>query len=119
CHMPKRDVREISHSSITNHRILRRPDEPFPEFAFQQTTPGLPDLIHLNPAPDQKDTPPPALVLLEAYGELANQHPEYLKRYNEVLDQLQKTNPGNPLVLAAVGTRELQAGKYADAVTHL
>jgi hypothetical protein len=119
CHMPKRDVQEISHSSITNHRILSRPDEPFPEFAFQQTTPGLPDLIHLNPVPGQKDTPPPALVLLEAYGELANQHPEYLKRYNEVLDQLEKTNPGNPLVLAAVGTRELQAGKYADAVTHL
>jgi hypothetical protein len=119
CHMQKRDVQEISHSSITNHRILRRPDESFPEFAFQQTTPGLPDLIHLNPVPGQKDPTLPALVLLEAYGELADQHPEYLKRYYEVLGQLERTDPTNPLVLAALGTRDLQAGKYADAVAHL
>jgi hypothetical protein len=119
CHMPKRDVQEISHSSITNHRILRRTDEPFPEFAFQQTTPGLPDLIHLNPVPGQKDPALPELVLLSAYGELADQHPEYLKRYYEVLGQLERTNPANPLVLAALGTRDLQAGKYEDAVTHL
>src|ERR671922_2581768 len=33
CHMRKRDVQEISHSSMTNHRILARPDEPFPEIA--------------------------------------------------------------------------------------
>ena len=119
CHMPKRDVREISHSSITNHRILSRPDEAFPEEAFHQTTPGLPDLIHLNPAPGQKDTTPPPLILLQAYGELAERHPEYVKRYLEVLDQLERTDPGNPLVLAAMGTRESQAGKYEEAITHL
>ncbi len=119
CHMPRRDVQEISHSSITNHRILRRPDEAFPEEAFHQTTPGLPDLIHLNPAPGQKDTTPPPLVLLQAYGELAERHPEYAKRYLEVLEQLERTEPGNPLVLAAVGTRESQAGKYEQAITHL
>ncbi len=118
CHMPKRDVREISHSSITNHRILSRPDEAFPEAAFQQTTPALPDLIHLNPAPGEKDTPSP-LILLQAYGELAEQHPEYLKRYFEVLDQLERVDPGNALVLAATGTRDLQAGKYEEAATHL
>lgn len=119
CHMPKRDVLEISHSSITNHRILSRPDEAFPEEAFHQTTPGLPDLIHLNPAPGQKDTTPPPLVLLQAYGELAERHPEYVKRYLEVLDQLERTDPDNPLVLAATGTRESQAGKYEEAITHL
>jgi tetratricopeptide repeat protein len=118
CHMQKRYVQEISHSSITNHRILSRPDEPFPEAAFQQTTPTLPDLIHLNPVPGQKDTVPP-LVLLQAYGELADQHPEYLKRYFEVLEQLERTDPGNALVLAATGTRDLQAGKYEEAVTNL
>ena len=118
CHMPKRDVREISHSSITNHRILSRPDEAFPEAAFQQTTPALPDLIHLNPVPGEKDWPSP-LMLLQAYGELAEQHPEYLKRYFEVLDQLERVDPGNALVLAATGTRDLQAGKYEEAATHL
>ena len=73
----------------------------------------------MNPAPSQKDTTPTPLVLLQAYGELAQQHPEYLKRYFEVLDQLKRTDPGNPLVLAATGTRDLQAGKNEDAVTHL
>src|SRR6266436_2277498 len=119
CHMRKRDVQEISHSSITNHRILSRPDESFPEAAFQQTSAALPDLIHLNPAPGQKDATPPPLVLLQVYGELAEQHPEYLKRYFEVLDQLERADPSNPLVLAATGTRDLQAGKYEDAATHL
>ncbi len=119
CHMPKRDVQEISHSSITNHRILSRPDEPFPEAAFHQTTPALPDLIHLNPVPGEKDTSPPALTLLQAYGELVEKHPEYLKRYLAVLDQLERTDAGNPLVQAALGSSALQAGKYQDAVTHL
>ena len=53
CHMPKRDIQVISHSSATNHRILARPDEPFPDVAFHQTTASLPDLIHINPAPGQ------------------------------------------------------------------
>jgi hypothetical protein len=119
CHMPKRDVQEISHSSITNHRILSRPDEPFPQAAFQQTTSALPDLIHLNPAPGQKDATPPPLVMLQAYGELAERHPEYVKRYLEVLDQLERTDPNDPLVLAAMGTRESQAGKYEKAIADL
>lgn len=119
CHMQKRDVREISHSSITNHRILTRPDEPFPDIAFQQTTPALPDLIHLNPAPGRKGTAPPALVLLQAYGELVEKHPEYLTRYYTVLDQLERTDPGDPLVQGALGNRDLHAGKYQQAVEHL
>ena len=116
--MQKRDVREISHSSITNHRILVRPDEPFPDIAFQQTTAALPDLIHLNPAPGKKGTPPP-LVLLQAYGELVEKHPEYLTRYYTVLDQLQRTDPDDPLVQGAIGNRDLHAGKYQEAVDHL
>ncbi|PYX81098.1 MAG: hypothetical protein DMG70_21045 [Acidobacteria bacterium] len=119
CHMKKRDVREISHSSITNHRILVRPDEPFPEIAFQQTTAALPDLIHLNPAPGRKRVPPPALALLQAYGELIEKHPEYMNRYFAVLHDLERTAPENPLVQAAIGNRELHAGRYQEAVEHL
>jgi len=119
CHMKKRDVQEISHSSITNHRILTRPEEPFPEIAFNQTTASLPDLIHLNPAPGRKDTTPPPLVLLQAYGELSEKYPEYMPRYFAVLDELERKNPSNPLVQAAIGNRELHAGKYEQAVAHL
>ena len=119
CHMQKRDVRDISHSSITNHRILTRPDEPFPDIAFQQTTPALPDLIHLNPAPGKKGTPPPALVLLQAYGELVEKHPEYLTRYYTVLDELKRLGSNDPLVQGALGNRHLHAGKYQEAVEQL
>jgi hypothetical protein len=119
CHMKKRDVQEISHSSITNHRILVRPDEPFPDIGFQQTTAALPDLIHLNPAPGRKGLPPPALTLLQAYGELVEKHPEYMNRYFAVLDDLERTAPDNPLVRAAIGNRELHSGKYQEAVAHL
>jgi len=119
CHMKKRDVQEISHSSITNHRILVRPDEPFPDIAFQQTTTALPDLIHLDPAPGRKGVPPPALTLLQAYGELAEKHPESMTRYLAVLADLERTAPENPLVQAAIGNRELHAGRYQEAVAHL
>jgi tetratricopeptide (TPR) repeat protein len=119
CHMMKRDVREISHSSITNHRILARPDEPFPDISFQQTTPTLPDLIHLNPAPGKSGLPPPALTLLEAYGELVEKHPEYSGRYFAVLKELERTDQNNPLVQAALGNRELHAGNYSEAIDHL
>lgn len=119
CHMKKRDVREISHSSITNHRILARPDEPFPDIAFQQTTPALPDLIHLNAAPGKKDAPLPPIVLLQAYGELVEKHPEYLNRYFEVLEQLERSDANNPVVQGALGNRDVHAGKYPEAVEHL
>jgi predicted Zn-dependent protease len=117
--MKKREVQEISHSSITNHRILIRPDEPFPEIAFQQATAALPDLIHLNPAPGKERKPPPPIVLLQAYGELLEKHPEYLSRYTAVLEQLRSSSPDDPLVQGALGNRDRNAGKYEEAITHL
>jgi Tfp pilus assembly protein PilF len=119
CHMPKRDIQVISHSSATNHRIVARPDEPFPDVTFQQTTASLPDLIHLNPAPGREGVPPPLLSLLAAYGELAQDKPEYIPRYLEVLGQLEKTQPDDPLVQSALGRKELKDGNYAAAVSHL
>jgi Tetratricopeptide repeat len=119
CHMPKRDSQVISHSSATNHRILARPDEPFPDFAFHQTTESLPDLIHINPGPGQEAVPPPLLTLLGAYGELAQKHPEYVAAYLKVLDRLQQTQPNDPLVQASLGRRDLKNGDYQAAAAHL
>jgi Tetratricopeptide repeat len=119
CHMQKRAVTDISHSSITNHRILVRPDEPFPDITFQQTTTALPDLIHLDPAPGKTTTALPLLVLLQAYGELAEKHPQYLDRYYAVLDQLARSDANNPLVQGALGNRDLHAGNYRTAIEHL
>jgi tetratricopeptide (TPR) repeat protein len=117
--MPKRDVQVISHSSVTSHRILARPDEGFPETAFHQTTPALPDLIHLNPIPGRKDDVVPPLTLLQAYGELAANKPEYVAPYLKVLAQLEQTDPDKALVQAALGRRDLKSGKLQEAADHL
>ena len=119
CHMPKRDIQVISHSSATNHRIVVRPDEPFPDATFNQTTASLPDLIHLNPAPGQDAVPPPPITLLSAYGELAENRPEYVAAYLKVLGQLEKTQPSDPLVQAALGRKDLKSGNLQAAVSHL
>jgi hypothetical protein len=119
CHMPKRDVRVISHSTITNHRILARPDEPFPELAFHQTTASLPDLIHLNARAGSADAPIPLLTLLQAYGELSENNPDYLPRYIAVLGELEQKEPDNVLVQSALGRRDLRAGKPQQALEHL
>ena len=119
CHMPKRDIQVISHSSATNHRIVATPDEPYPDVTFQQTSASLPDLIHLNPAPGKETVPPPLLTLLAAYGELAENKPEYVAPYLKVLSQLERTQPGDPLVQAALGRRDLKNGDFPAAANHL
>jgi tetratricopeptide (TPR) repeat protein len=117
--MPKRDVTEIRHASITNHRILAQPGEAFPEEAFQQATAALPDLIHLNPAPGQKGVAPPPLTLLQAYGELSANKPEYAARYLALLGQMGQSDVASGLVQAALGRRDLLNGKLQEAVDHL
>ncbi|MGB6692108.1 MAG: tetratricopeptide repeat protein [Terracidiphilus sp.] len=119
CHMPKRDIEVISHSSATNHRIVATPDEPYPDIAFRQTTASLPDLIHLNPAPGRQAVSPPLLTLLAAYGELAENKPEYVAPYLKVLGRLEKTQPDDPLVQAALGRRDLKNGDFQSAAGHL
>jgi hypothetical protein len=119
CHMPKRDIQVISHSSATNHRIVATPDEPYPDVTFQQTNTALPDLIHLNPAPGKETVPPPLLTLLAAYGELAANKPEFVAPYLKVLSQLERTQPDDPLVQAALGRRDLKNGDFPAAANHL
>lgn len=123
CHMPKRDIQVISHSSATNHRIVARPDEPFPDVTFNQTTASLPDLIHLNPArihsAGREDAPLPLLTLLQAYGELSANNPAYVAPYFKVLGQLEKTQPDDPLVQSSLGRKDLKSGDYQSAVSHL
>ncbi|MFL6306635.1 MAG: tetratricopeptide repeat protein [Candidatus Sulfotelmatobacter sp.] len=123
CHMPKRDIQVISHSSATNHRIVATPDEPFPEITFQQTTASLPDLIHLNPAnrpaSGSQAPAPPLLTLLQAYGELAENKPEYVASYLKVLSKLEQAQPNDALVQAALGRKDLKNGDFASAAVHL
>ena len=119
CHMPKRDIQVISHSSATNHRIVATADEPFPDVTFSQTTSALPDLIHVNPAPGKQADALPLLTLLSAYGQLSENKPEYIAAYLKVLGQLEKTQPDDSLVQAALGRKALKGGDLQAAVTLL
>jgi hypothetical protein len=126
CHMPKRDVTVISHSVLTNHRIVAEAEEPFPDVAFHMTTPQLPDLVRLSANPAKYDPPPP-LTLLQAYGQVMLSHPEYRERYWAVAKQLESSQGGNVLVLEALADWALQrknaegsslAIRYLDGAIH-
>jgi hypothetical protein len=107
CHMPKRDVKVISHSVLTNHRIVARPDEPFPDSAFHMTTPELPDLVDLT-APANIHVAPSALTLLKAYRQVMLSHPEYRQRYWKLGKELEATHSENIFVLQALADLALQ-----------
>jgi len=120
CHMPKRDLKVISHSVLTNHRIVAEAEEPFPDAAFHMTSPVLPDLVHLSTNSAQENVPP--LVLLQAYGQIMLAHTEYRPRYWGVAAQLQAAEPDNVYVLEALADRASQqhtADGAADAIRYL
>jgi hypothetical protein len=126
CHMPKRDVTVISHSVLTNHRIIAEAEEPFPDAAFHMTTPQLPDLVHLNANPARQDVPSP-LTLLQAYGQVMPSHPEYRERYWALAKHLENTQGENVLVMEALADWALQrknaegsslAIRYLDGAIH-
>lgn len=110
CHMPKQNLKVIAHSSLTNHRIIAREGEPYPESAFHQTTPQLPDLVHLNAIPGAAVTAVPPITLLRTYGELMTSHPEYRVRYDAVLNELAQTETQDVFVLSALARRKLSEG---------
>lgn len=125
CHMPKRAITVISHSVATNHRIIARPDEPFPESAFAQTTAAMPDLIHLNAIGPRgaAAAPTPALSRLQAYALLEATKPAARERYHagwlRALQELERAEAEEPTVQAALGHRELQAKHLSQAIDHL
>jgi Cytochrome c554 and c-prime/Tetratricopeptide repeat len=121
CHMPQREIRVISHSSATNHRIVRTADEPFPDETFTQTTKAMPDLIHLNSAGARGSnaTTPPAIIRLQAYADLMRTNTQYESSWRKTLAELETTTPNNALVEAALGHRDLADKKLLEAIAHL
>jgi len=117
CHMQKREGVAIAHTSVTNHRIVAQPDEPFPDAAFQMTTAALPDLIYLNA--ESSNSTPPAITLLQAYSQLKEQSPAYAASYQRVLNELERSEPENALVQAALGHQALTANQWDAATEHL
>jgi tetratricopeptide (TPR) repeat protein len=113
CHMPKRDVKEITHAALTNHRIPKRPGEPYPDWAFHLATAKLPDLIYLDAVSGEQGPDLPALTRLEAYGQLLATHPEYREPYLTLANKLEPTDPDDLKVLEALARRGLMQGDAA------
>ena len=106
CHMPKRDVTTITHAALTDHMIAARPGEPYPEEAFPWPALSRTGLLHLTATPDETPSSVPAVTLLQAYLDLIRDgHREFTPRKDDLLDQLVRNAPGNPVVLAALANR--------------
>lgn len=114
CHMPKRDIKVISHSILTNHRIIVDLKEPFPDDPFQMITPEVSDLIHLNAPPGKSNSTAP-LTLLEAYRQVMSGHPAYRERYWSLAKQLEPSEPENVAVLEALADLSLQKKSWEGA----
>lgn len=114
CHMPKRNVTVISHSALTNHRIIAKTGEPLPA-----PHAGSP-LVHVNRPPGEDKLPD--LTLWRAYGELLEKEPALQQPYFALLDKLAATDPENGLIQAALGARDLRqnsSNANASAIAHL
>jgi predicted CXXCH cytochrome family protein len=115
CHMPKRTAKNIVHAALTEHRIIRRAGEPFPESAFQASTQTGSHLIQVTAGPHTKS--PPDLTLFQAYATLVHQgHEELRPQMNELLDRLAHTTPKDPIVLSALARREATGGSAERAM---
>ena len=119
CHMPKRDIAEISHSSLTNHRIVRHPGQPYPAEAFERTTPDLPELVHVNRPPGAGGGALPLMVRFQALGELSARRPELSQRYIELLAEAAELHGDDPLVLASLGRKARLENRVPEAIDYL
>lgn len=95
---------------------MRRPGQPLPEYAFDEPA-DVPGLVYLNRSDPSK--PVAALAQLVAYGEIMKRNPGLEVHYLAVLDQLSRSQPDDPLVLAALGRRALYDKEYERAAGYL
>jgi hypothetical protein len=120
CHMEKRAVAGIAHSSDTKHRIVRRAGQPLPDIVFKQPTPDMPGLLCLDKPAENSQDPVPPLTRLIAYMEVMKRDPSLHDYYLEVLGQLSQSAPDDPAVLVCLGMKALLEEKdYPRAAEYL
>jgi tetratricopeptide (TPR) repeat protein len=112
--MPKKRAATISHSALTNHRIVARPDEPLPEAAYRQTTASLPDLVHVSADPTQPPKPIAPVVLLHAYADLIAHFPQYQKAHDDLLAEFAKSGTRDTFVLGELARQCLHENTPAS-----
>lgn len=115
CHMPKRPALTVSHSSLTDHRILRVPGEAYPKSAFVASVPGT-GFIHVDAVPGEPDSIP-QIALLKAYRkELMRSNLQYRGYYFALLDRLTKSGNEDPFVLSAEAQKAGSDGNLQLAI---
>ncbi len=119
CHMPKRRVLGISHSSLTNHRIVKSAGQAFPPEAFSQTSPDLTELVHVNRPPGAGGESLPLMVRFQAFGELLARRPDFSDQYLRLLAEVAEQYSDDPLVLAALGRKAKLEGRAPEAIEYL
>jgi len=112
CHMEKRAVAGIAHSSDTKHRIVRIPGQALPEIAFVQPGPDLPGLLWLNRPADQGALP--SHSQLEGYWTIARKDPSLWPLWFRKLDEVRKST-NDPVVLDYLGAVALERKKDSGA----
>jgi tetratricopeptide (TPR) repeat protein len=115
CHMARQPALTVKHSTLTDHRILRTPDEPYPKSAFIASLPGA-AFIHVNAVPGRSDSVP-SVALLKAYRqELIRSRLEYKGYYFALLDRLEKSGNKDPFVLSAIAQKAASDGDLVKAI---
>jgi len=117
CHMMRQPALTVSHSTLTDHRILRTPNEPYPKAAFTASLPGT-GFIHVNAVPGKPDKVP-AVALLKAYRqELIRSRLEFKEYYFALLNRLEKSGNKDPFVLSAIAQQAASAGDLPKAIRY-
>jgi hypothetical protein len=119
CHMPRKPTAGIPHSNDTNHRIVRRAGQPYPDYAFDHPTPDLPGLVCINRRGEDAAQPVPPTTKMLAYADISQKKPSLNHYYYELLDQLKQSSPDDPAVLCALGRKALGEKDDAQAVGYL
>ena len=117
CHMTKQPALTVSHSTLTDHRITRTGDEPYPEAAFKPTLAGT-GFIHVNAVPGTTDHVAGPQLLRAYRQELIRGHLEFKDQYFALLDRLAKNGSKDPFVLSALAQKTSSDGDLPNAVRY-
>jgi hypothetical protein len=105
CHMPKRTVTTITHAALTDHTI---PMNPSSSIQGQPPKAQGTELLYLTgPLGEQESLQSvPPFVLFQAYNNLVRDgYPQFQQKKDELLNQVARTMPSDPIVLRALAER--------------
>lgn len=115
CHMPKRSVSTVSHAALTDHRILRKPDEVPEAAAGSSPSPGT-GLIHDSLPPGATSDTADLRTLALAYAQVAWQFPPYRAEGLRLLERAAREYPDDVDVQSTFGAVLVQAHPGGQAL---